>query len=367
MLPLLWNYLARSYLRTFLLCVTSFVAVLIVMRLQEIARFATSGASAYKVVLFSLFQIPYILPIAIPISCLISTFILFHRLSFSQELTALRTCGLSLNYLKTPLLLIAFLISLLNFTITSELAPYCKSLSKQCIFDVVKANPLFPLQRDSLVKLKNAYYHIGSLKGSSCAQDVLLVTKNNSNNSMTIALAKELQIENTLLTGKEIAFISSVDAKKQEKGFDHLIIENQGHMHTEAENLSQFLHVADWNRTNPDYLRFHELLAYSVAKKGSMTGYNSTLIEMAKRVSIGFAPFTLTLLGIGFGIQIGRAPSKKGLIIASFLTALLFSCFIAAKSLHSFFLLALPIFLAPHLLIIGCALFNLRKISRGIE
>lgn len=367
MIPLLWRYLARSYLRTFLLCVTSFVAVLIVMRLQEIARFATSGAPVYKIVLFALFQIPYILPIAIPISCLISTLILFNRLSFSQELTALRTCGLSLRYLRTPLLLIASVLSLLNFTIASELSPYCRSLAKQCIFDVVKANPLFPLQRDSLVKLKNAYYHIGSLKGSACAQDVLLVTKNTTNNSMTLAMAKELQIENTLLTGKEIAFISSVDAKKQEKGFDHLIIENQSQMHTEAESLSQFLHVADWNRTNPDYLGFHELLAYSVAKKGSVFSYNATLVEMAKRISIGLAPFTLTMLGIGFGIQIGRSPSSRGIVIASLLTAFLFSCFIAAKSLQSLSLFTLPIFLAPHLLILVCALFNLQKIRRGIE
>lgn len=367
MLPLLWKYLGGSYLRAFLLSVTSFVAILIVMRLQEIARFATSGASPLKVTLFALLQIPYILPIAIPISCLISTLVLFHRMSFSHELTALRTCGLSLNYLRTPLLTIGAITSLLNFTIASELAPYCKSVSKEFILDVVKANPLFPLQRDSLVKLKNAYYHIGALQGSTSAQDVLLVTKNSNNNSMTLAMAKELQIENSLLVGKQIAFISSVDSKKQEKGFDHLIIENQSKMETEANHLSQFLHIADWNRTNPDYLRFHELLAYSVAKKGSWYGYNPTLIEMGKRISMGLAPLTLILLGTGFGIQIGRNPSRRGIFISAILTAFLLSCFTAAKSLQSLSLLSLPIFLAPHALIFFLSLRNLHQIKQGVE
>src|SRR5579863_9043123 len=102
-MPIVWRYLLRSYFQVLLLCVSAFIGVLIVLRFQEIARFATSGAAKLKILLFTLLQIPYILPIAIPVSCLIAAMLLFQRLSHTQELTALRTSGFGLKTISTPL------------------------------------------------------------------------------------------------------------------------------------------------------------------------------------------------------------------------------------------------------------------------
>lgn len=364
MIPLLWRYLSRSYFQTFFLSLCAFVGILIVMRLQEIARFATSGAGPLKVVLFALFQVPYILPMAIPISCLIATLILFHRLSFSHELTALRSSGFSLKNIRAPLIYIATLLSLANFTIASELSPRCKALSKELIFDLVKTNPLFPLQRDSLVKLKKAYYHIGNLKDNTSAQDVLLVTKSRSNNVMTLLFAKDLHIEGEWVKGNQLAFISSMDAKKE--GFGHLIIENQHEMQIQAQSLSQFLQKVD-NSMHSDYLSLHELVAYGIAKKGSPLLCRDVLFEITRRISLGLSPLTLTLLGIAFGIHIGRSSSRTGLLKAALLTALLLSCFIAAKSFEKMQIVALTIFLVPHPLLASLSLLKLKKVDQGVE
>ncbi len=365
-MPILWRYLLRAYFQTFLLCVGAFIGVLIVLRFQEIARFATSGAPALKTLLFALLQIPYILPIAIPISCLIATLLLFQRLSYTHELTALRTCGIGLKIVTTPLLYAGFLLALLNFTIASELSPFCKSLSKQLIFEIVSSNPLFILQRDSLVKLKSAYYNIGTLKDNTHAEDVLFVTKNSSTNRMTLMCAKELKIEADFLTGKQVAFISSVDTKRQSPGFDHLIIENQTDMQTKSADLSQFLQTADW-KTSSEYLPMRRILASGLAKGDSFSLNKSAQIEIFRRVSIGLAAFTFTIVGLGFGIQIGRNPSKGKLFAAIGLTAGFMACFIAAKSFHTSAATALLIFMLPHPLILLCSLFSLKRIQRGIE
>lgn len=369
MIPRLWCYLTKSYLRILTLSLCAFVGVLIVMRLQEIARFATSGASLTKVLLFAGLQIPYILPLAVPISCLIATFLLFQRLSSSHELTALRSCGIGIGSLKTPLIYLATCVSLLNFTLASEIGPLCRGLSKELIVGVVKANPLFLLQRDSLIKLKNAYYHIGNLKGNTCAQDILLVTRNGANDTMTLIVAKELNVKDSLLLGDQVAFISSIDARKSTpefKGFDHLMIENQAHMYTQSEPLTEFLQLVGWE-TNINYLQLHNLLAYSVAKDRPFFENTGTIFEIARRLSIGLAPLTLTLLGIAYGIHIGRRPSKKGLMITGFLTALFLSAFIAAKSFEDLIIPAITVFLTPHLLIITLALRKIASIDRGIE
>jgi len=364
-MPILWRYLLRNFLQVFFLCVGSFISILIVLRFQEIARFATSGASKLTVTSFALLQIPYILPIAIPVSCLIAAILLFQRLSLTHELTAFRTCGLGLKSIITPLLLMGFLLTLVNFTITSEISTRCRSLSKMLIYEMAMANPLFILQKESLIKLKGTYYDIGILKANKYAEDILLVVKNSSNGRLTLMSAKELSLKGELLKGHQVTFISSVDAKK-EKGFDHLIIENQAEMNTKAANLSQFLQTIDWS-TSFEYLPLRMILAHDIAVKQRFALGKSAKLEIARRISISLAAFTFTLIGLAFGMQISRNRSKKGILWAIGLAAFFLICFITAKSLRHTPLLSTLIYLLPHPLIMLLSLRGLKAIRKGAE
>ena len=75
-MPIFWRYLLIHFLKVFCLCVVAFIAILLTMRLDEIASLMTLGAGVTELVWFTLQQIPYILPIAIPISALISSMLL---------------------------------------------------------------------------------------------------------------------------------------------------------------------------------------------------------------------------------------------------------------------------------------------------
>jgi lipopolysaccharide export system permease protein len=364
-MPIFWRYLLRNFFQVFFLSVSSFISVLIVLRFQEIARFATSGASKLKVVLFALLQIPYILPIAIPVSCLIAAILLFQRLSLTHELTAFRTCGLGLKPITTPLLFAGFFLTLVNFTIASEISTRCRSLSKTLIYEMAVANPLFILQKESLVKLKSAYYDIGVLKANKYAEDVLLVVKNSSSGRLTLMSAKELALKGDLLKGEQVTFISSVDPKKG-SGFDHLVIENQAEMNTKAANLSQFLQTVDWS-TSFEYLPLRMILAHDIAVKKHFAIGKSARVELARRVSISLAAFTFTLIGLTFGMQISRNRSKKGILWGIGLAAFFLVCFITAKSLRHAPMLSTTIYLLPHPIIILISLRGLKAIREGVE
>ncbi len=364
-LPIIWRYLLRDYFQVLALCVSAFVGVLIVIRVSEIARFATSGASPFKVVFFALLQVPYILPIAIPISCLIAAMLLFQRLSTTHELTALRTCGFGLKSIATPLLFAGFFLTLINFTITSEVTPHCRFISKQLVLEIATANPLFLLQKESLIKLKNTYYDIGVLKANKYAEDVLLVVKNSSSGRMTVMSAKELALKGDLLKGKNVAFISSVDPKKTE-GFDHLVIENQAEMNTKAANLSQFLEAVDWKESS-DHQSLRMILAHNQLEKHRSFLSKGAQVEISRRVSISLAAFTFTLMGVAFGMQIGRGRSKKRMIWAISFAALFLVCFITAKSFRHEPIIATTIYILPHPLIILFSLYSLKAIRKGVE
>lgn len=365
-MPIIWRYLLRSHFQVLLLCVSTFISVLIVLRFQEIARFATSGAPKLKILFFALLQIPYILPIAIPVSCLIAAMLLFQRLSHTHELTALRTSGFGLKTITAPLLFAGFFLTAINFTLASEISPRCKGMTKQLIFEIATANPLFLLQKESLIKLKSAYFNIGVLKANKYAEDVLIVVKNSSSGRMTVMSAKELSLKGDLLKGEKVAFISSVDPKK-ESGFDHLVIENQAEMNTKAANLSQFLQTIDWT-SSYDYLPLRMILAHEIATANDLFYLSKgAQIEISRRISISLAAFTFTLIGIACGIQISRNRSKKGIVWAIGLAALFLVCFICAKSFRHSPLTATAIYLLPHPLIILISLKFLKSIREGVE
>ncbi len=365
-IPILWRYLLRGYFQVFLLSVSAFISVLIVLRFSEIARFITSGAPTLKILAFALFQIPYILPIAIPISCVIAAMLLFQRLSHTHELTAFRTCGIGLKPIATPLLFAGFFLTLVNFTIASEISPRCRSASKALIYEMATVNPLFLLQKESLIKLKNAYYHIGVLKANRYAEDVLLVAKNNSNGRLTLMSAKELSLKGDMLKGEHVAFISSVDPKK-EQGFDHLVIENQKEMNTKAANMTQFIQTVDWTASYEN-LPIRLILARDMAaKKNQFSLSKSAQVEISRRVSISLAAFTFTLIGLTFGMQISRNRSKKGIVYAIALSALFLVCFISAKSLRHNAMLSIATYLLPHPVIILLCLRFLKSVREGVE
>ncbi len=365
-MPILWRYLLKSYFQVFLLCVTGFISVLLVTRFQEIARFATSGASVSSVFLFGLYQIPYILPITIPISCLIAAMLLYQKLSHTHELTALRSAGYSLFSLVYPLILAGGLLAFFNFTIVSEIAPYCKAKSRELIYDMTAKNPLFLLQKETLVKMKESYSDMKTLKSGKSAEDLVFVLNNASSKRLGILVAKELFLEGEMLTGKYVSLISSVEPKNSAEGFDHLIIENQKTMSTKASNLSQFIQSHEWP-SNYDYFPLRMILAKEGVDHEGQPMASKAKMEIAKRLSLGLATLTFTILGIAFGMQIGRGIKKRGILWGAVLAASYMVAFVSAKSFRDQPSLAVMIYLLPHPIIILISLRPLQKLSRGFE
>lgn len=320
------------------------------------------------VLLFSLYQIPYILPLAIPIACLIATILLVQRLSHTHELTAFRACGLSIKTISYPIILSAIVLSVLNFTIASELTPYCRILTKKLTYEVTSVNPLFLLQKDTLVKIQNTFVDMKVLRMGRRAEDVVLVVHNSSHDRLNIFTAKELTLEGDQLKGEKVTLISNVDSKK-DAGFDHLVIENQNTMSTKASNLSQFIQNTDWY-SNYDYLPLRMVLIkneYDKLHPQKQGRKDRASLEIARRVSLGLAAFTFSFIGLAFGLEIGRNRKKKHIFWAIGLASFFLICFATAKSWHYNAVAPILVYLLPHPIIILLSLRAIRRASRGIE
>lgn len=365
-MPILWRYLIYNFFQVFGLSVCSFISILLVTRFQDIARFASTGAAKSYVALFVFYQIPSILPLAIPISCLIASILLFQRLSRSHELTAFRSSGLGLFSVAFPLFIAGAVLALLNFTIVSEVAPKCRALSKNLAYEMTAVNPLSLLQKDTLVKIKNTYFDMKVLKSGKYAKDIIFIMRNLSNQRLGLLTARELSLEGDYLTGKAVTFISSVDSKKAEN-FDHLVIENQLEMRTKTAELSQFLHPSNWH-FNFDYLTIRMLRAKKAAENADEQKIHyRTYQEISRRLTLSMAAFTFTVIGTTFGMQIGRNRNKKGVAWALALATLFMISFISAKSMKHATLAPILCYLLPHPIILYFSMRYFKKVSEGIE
>lgn len=382
-IPILWRYLLGQYVRVLILSTFAFVAVLLIMRLDEIARFATLGATIGALGWFVLHQIPYILPVAIPFSCLIAATLLIQRLSQSYELTALRASGMAFRDLLSPILIAAVWISLLNFYIVSEIATDSHLTSGIFKSELRAVNPLLLAHNKHLMRLKGFYFDTyGPSRMGESASDVLLAMPSRNGNRLNVLVAKDMQAALETFTGHKVTLISSL-GEESEDYFDQLMLENIGNASTSVEDFSQIMQKKIWTPNN-DHLRLSLLMvrieeehrAIEKAQQDKVPesdlklytrSINRGYSEIIRRLSIALAVFTFTLMGASFGVSISRNRSNRGVFVVIVLSATYLVSYFAAKGMDHVLITAMLLYMVPHILIIGLSLWTLRRAACGIE
>jgi lipopolysaccharide export system permease protein len=381
-IPILWRYAIGHFFKIVFACVFAFIAILLTMRLDEIANFAALGGPLSYILLFAFYQIPYILPVAIPLSCLIASLIFVQRLSNSNELTALRACGFALKDLLTPLLLSACFLAIFNFWMISEVATQTHLQTNILKNELRSINPLLLLNNKHLMRLKGLYFDsLGPSKVGEIASDVIFAIPNQHNQRLNLLVAKQLKAGSSIFSGQGISIVTS--SANEGNTFDDLLIENMQNSITQVDDFSEILQKKVWT-VNNDYLALPLLLirvqeqkkAFQQAKfenknlqhtKELKDLFNKSLSEIAKRTSLALSVISFTLLGTAFGMSIGRHRKHKNLVFVILLTAFYLAAFFLAKGLDQKFYLALTLYLSPLVIIAIASFWMLNRISKGIE
>jgi lipopolysaccharide export system permease protein len=381
-MPIIWRYLLGRYLKVLCFCIVSFIAVLLTTRLQEIADFASSGAQFPLIVWFTIYQIPYILPIAVPISCLISAILLVTGLSASYELTALRSSGMALRHILTPLLLAGSCVALFNFYVASELATSSHLKSRVLEDQLRSVNPLLLLDNNHLAKFRGIYINaMGPTQVGESVTDLLVALPNKKSKRINLIFAKNIHLESTSLFGDRLTLINSDGVDRSDQA-DHLFVENIDKITTSSKDLFNNFNKKGGARIKTDYLKLSLLLvrteedlqalqAVDPKDKPLLTFYKKRTVknitEILRRVDLGLAPFTFTLMGIAFGISIGRRNSYRGILWVTILATLFMFGYFAGKGVSNNVFPAALFFLAPHVIIVASSLRALKNVSKGIE
>lgn len=378
-MPIIWRYLTSQFLKVFSLTTFSFIVILLISRLKEIAKFAALGPESGYILLFILYLIPYILPIVIPVACLISATLLAGRLSHAHEITVLRSLGFSLRHILFPILFTAFLLSCINFYVVSEMTTHSHMSSRRLVHKLTSINPLFLLQNRNLLKQRDIFIDMSSLERGRVAEDVIIIALDSNHRKLTMLNTEKLELKKDELIGTNMAIISPLMTNDKSEHFDNLVIENQELIQMNAGDLTQLLKKSGWRVSN-DYFKLPLLLIKIEELKQQLNkATNETDIkwaqmhldrcysEVCRRISCALSVFTFTLLGLSFGISIGRQRKKKGILMIIGLSVFALICFFGAKSLEQHFYLAATIYFIPHIILALLSIRALNNISKGIE
>ena len=128
------RYLFRSLLTPLGYCITAFVMIFIVYDLSNnFGDFIRSRVPPLTILRYYLLLLPSILIYLVPVSLMISTFFALARLTKANEVTALRASGVSLTQMLRPFLVFGVLVSLGMAAMHETLGPYSAYWTDQFI------------------------------------------------------------------------------------------------------------------------------------------------------------------------------------------------------------------------------------------
>jgi lipopolysaccharide export system permease protein len=359
-------YLTRQVLMTLFMTVAVFTFVLLLGNvLREILdllikRQATLGGVVSAFALL----IPFVLVFALPMGMLTAVLLVFGRFSADQELTAVRSSGISLVALMTPILLLSMLLCGVSAVINMEIAPRCRVAYKDLISRMKAQLASVGLPEGTSIRNDKYIFLVGHNDGKNLRDiHVWQLDDEGKTQSMTEAprgiftaagskltvtlfeartLKKEMDGTNVVLVAitetvqKELDFKQAGPLQGVQSPGDMTFRELQRTLYTMENAFS----ARDPKKLSPAELKYQMEL---VRMTQDMT--MPIRVQIHQQVAFSFACFGFTLVGIPLGIRAHRRETNIGIAMALGLVLVYYSFIILGQSMQSH-----PR-LAPHLIV----------------
>lgn len=360
-MPILWRSALIPFIKTFLLALSSFILILLVMRSQDIAKFALIAETGPHLVLFILYQIPTIFPICLPISVFVATTYVVGRSCQFGETIALLTSGISLVQIRRPLLYMVIFLSALNFYFVSQLTPKSKIGSKDLLTSIIRANPLLLLTKRYLIDIKDITINMDPIQIGKVAENFYCGFYDSAIERIRLIHAKKIYMDKKDFMADQL-LLCFYSKGNIEESFDNLFMDNIEHTRTDPSAFSLMSTTSSKKASlaeKPTSELIYNLTLKETKKKSSIIG------EISKRLYFSCAVFSLFLLAFYSNITTSRYERKKALIFTFILFILIFAGFLIGRSLYKHPALSLISYSVPHLFVFLYARLQHERIIHG--
>ncbi len=341
-LRVLTRYLVKDFLVTFLVTAAIFTFVMglgaVVRAIDLLAR----GGSGWLLVRFFAYNLPFMMSFTIPMSVLASTLLMTSRMSFDGEITALRSCGLSLWQVVSPLLVLSILLSGVCLYINLDLSPNSSYARRTLLANVGIEEPLSLIEEGRFTDAFPGFQIRISRRRRTEVEGVVVYDQRPGHPPRTIRAERGEILEPE--TPDEIA-IALFDVRIEETDPQQpqdVLVPRQGFFSV----YPMTFHLparGDRELSKKTYdLTFGELIGTiraldhpdsSLSDEERLQERAVLIVEANKRVALSLSCFAFCLLGIPLGLRSRRKDSSIGIGISLALVFLFYFFIILAKAL----------------------------------
>lgn len=341
----LQRYILADFITSFLMTLSVFTFVMCtgaVIRAIDVATQTGIGGLIAQIFVLS---IPYMMTFAIPMSVLTACLILFGRLSFDGELTAMRACGISLWNIIAPVIIVAVLFSVLCAYINTSVAPRCKEMQRAVLRDIGMEKPINLLEAGRFIQdFPNMSVYVRSRSGNN-VEDIIVYERDEH------GLVSNIRAQRGVLRSDDASRKLVIDL--------YGVRVDQRDKDSSSEAPKSSYRYADYWKVEVDFSAmsqqkrrkkpsdmvvseliekirdvrkaFPDLTPRDLARQKMFM-----IVEVNKRFAMALSCFAFALIGIPLGMKSRRKESSVGVGIALGLVFLFYLFSIAANSLVSY-------------------------------
>lgn len=291
----------------------------------------------------------------IGLTTLFSAFLTTYQLSSSAEIISLRTSGLSLPRILSPLYYAASFIVVANIASTNLLAPYLRRMEANVIAENKTINPLVLLRKEAVPQSEKLHIEMDLSEGGTIAKEVLIAFHDPEGGGLSIMTADKLVYDNNEITGENGSLITHLATPKE--GFHHLFIANQKKFSASTSLISPMF-------TSKSKRREISLKATPTPDLLKMSTFGAKK-ELLERASTSLIPLSFGFMGMSLGLLHPRQLEERRWYLLIGFILFFFTSFFQAQQLKSSLPLLASLFFIPHAVFIGSAIFLQKIYQRG--
>lgn len=131
-MTILFRYILREFSKIFGMCFAGLVTIYLVIDFfEKVRRFLRYESGILPILAYFALKIPSISFQVAPFAILVSTLLTLGLLARSNEITAMRSCGISLLWMSSPFLLFAGAVSVVLLTFSSTVIPLASEKAEE--------------------------------------------------------------------------------------------------------------------------------------------------------------------------------------------------------------------------------------------
>ena len=342
-MSILNRYISQDFISTFILTLLIFTFVMCIGAVVKAIDLVSKGVSAELIIRVFIYNIPFLLTFTIPMSTLTTILLLFNRLSFDGELTAMRACGMSLWQIISPVLLISIVLSIFCAYLSTSAAPKSHFARRTLISNVKIQDPVNLLEEGRFVKgFPGMLLYVGKKTGDRIRDIVVYELEGSTVVRNVRAKSGKMYVDDEKDELVIDLYDVRIDQPDKNDPMDPSKSRNVSASHYPVRfDLDEVMRKSTLRKKTSD-MTFTELVTtirdvrirYPDLDEDDLMKERMTLIvEANERLALSMSCFAFAMLGIPLGMKSRRKESSVGIGISLILVFLFYFFIIIANSL----------------------------------